>query len=235
MFLMQKIISMKTGFNQVDVLGKPSEVLAGFFVSKAPVENKADFLRIAWSGAGLGKKVPLYLKQVHSGRVVQFLNGNLPAQVATGDAIITDSNKAFVVIQVADCLPVLFFDPVKKLAAGAHAGWKGSLSGIVTRVLHQLGQPGSRPENLKIWLGPSIRSCCYEVDVERSVLFPSREDSGRHIDLVSFNRQLLEEAGVRKENLFIDPRCTACAPEEFPSYRRDGQKAGRIFACIALK
>ena len=232
---MQKIISMKTGFNPINVLGKPSEVAAGFFVSKTPVENKAEFLRGVWTEAGFVPKVPLYLKQVHSGTVVQFLNGNIPAQVPTGDAIITNSRDACIVIQVADCLPVLFFDPEKKLAAGAHAGWKGSLLGIVPKVIHPLVGLGSRPENLKIWLGPSIRSCCYEVDVERSVLFPLRADAERNIDLVSFNRQLLDEAGIRKENVFIDPRCTACAPEEFPSYRREGEKVGRIFVSLTLK
>jgi copper oxidase (laccase) domain-containing protein len=52
---------------------------------------------------------------------------------------------------------------------------------------------------------------------------------------LSFNRQLLREAGVRTENFFEDLRCTACSAEKFPSYRRDGKKAGRIFACLALK
>lgn len=226
---------MKAGFTPVGVLGKGSEVTAGYFVSKTPVENKAEFLRSAWQQAGFQPKTPLYLKQVHSNAIVQFLNGNIPAQVPTGDAVTTNSKDAFIVIQVADCLPVLFYDPEKKLAAGAHAGWKGSLLGIVTRVVYQLGQLGSRPENLRVWLGPSIRACCYQVDVERAVLFPSREDSGRHIDLVSFNLKRLEEVGVRKESIVVDPRCTACAPEEFPSYRRDGENAGRIFACLALK
>ena len=232
---MQKTASMKSAFSPVDVLGKPSEVLAGFFVSKTPLDNKAEFLKAARAQAGFESKVPIYLKQVHSGMVVQFLNGALPAQVPTGDAIITDSENAFIVIQVADCLPVLVYDPAKRIIAGAHGGWKGSLLGIVPLVVHQLAGLGLRPENLKIWLGPSIHACCYEVGVERSVLFPRRSDSERHIDLVSFNRQLLEKAGVRKENILIDPRCTACASEEFPSYRRNGQKAGRIFACIALK
>jgi len=231
---MQKATLKTLDFSSVTVLGKPSEVLLGFFVSRTPVENKAEFLRTAWTQAGLEPKTPLYLKQVHSGTVVQFLNGNLPAQVPTGDAIITDSKHAFVVIQMADCLPVLFFDPVKKLAAGAHAGWKGSLAGIVPRVVHQLVQLGSHPENLRIWLGPSIRSCCYEVDVERAVLFPRRDGSERHIDLVAFNRKLLEEGGIRKEAVHIDPRCTVCSAEQFPSFRREGEKAGRIFACLAL-
>ncbi len=232
---MQKTVSMKSAFNLIEVLGAPSEVTAGFFVSKTPVENKAEFLKTAWVQAGFEPKTPIYLKQVHSGTVVQFLNGALPAQILVGDAIVTDSNKAFVVIQVADCLPVLFFDPLKKLIAGAHAGWKGSLLGVAPEAVRQLIQLGSQAENLRVWLGPSIRACCYEVDVERSVLFPRRADTERNIDLVAFNRQLLEEAGIRKENIFFDPRCTACSPEEFPSYRRNGQKAGRIFACLALK
>lgn len=231
---MQKTLSTKAGFTPVKVLGGGSEVIAGYFVSKTPVENKAEFLRSARTQAGFQPKTPLYLKQVHSGTVVQLLNGNIPAQASTGDAIITDSKNAFIVIQVADCLPVLFYDPVKKLAAGAHAGWKGSLLGIVPEVVRQLLRLGSRPENLRVWLGPSIRSCCYQVDVERAVLFPRRTEAARHIDLVSLNRQLLEDAGVRKDSVHIDPRCTACSAEQFPSYRREGKQAGRVFACLAL-
>jgi hypothetical protein len=226
---------VKSIFNPVDVLGKLSEVAAGFFIAEKPVENKAEFLRGAWKEAGFGAKTSLYLKQVHSGTVIKFLNGQKLAQVLTGDAVISDSNEAFIVIQVADCLPVLFFDPVKKLIGGAHAGWKGSLLGIVPAVVRQMGLLGSRAENLRVWLGPSIHSCCYEVDVERSVLFPRRPDSPRHIDLLSFNRHLLREAGIHTENIFEDLRCTACSVEKFPSYRRDGKKAGRIFACLALK
>ncbi len=226
---------MKTGFTPVEVLGGGSEVIAGYFISRTPVENKAEFLQTDWTQAGLEPKTPIYLKQVHSGGVVRFLNGDKPAQVPTGDAVITDSKNGFIVIQVADCLPVLFYDPAKKLVAGAHAGWKGSLLGIVSQVVHQFVYLGSQAGRIRVWLGPSIRSCCYEVDVERSVLFPRRADAERNIDLVFFNRQLLEEAGIRKENVFIDTRCTACSPETLPSYRRDGQKAGRIFASLALK
>ncbi|MCI0405313.1 MAG: peptidoglycan editing factor PgeF [candidate division Zixibacteria bacterium] len=225
----------KTSFETVDVLGKPSDVTAGFFVSKTPVENKSEFLKTAWEQAGFEPKTPLYLKQVHSAAILRVLDGNIPTQVPTGDAILTNSKMAFLVIQVADCLPVLFFDPVKKLIGGAHAGWKGSLLGIVSQVVRRLLLQGSSAEDLRVWLGPSIRACCYEVDVERSVLFPRHPDTRRHIDLVSFNQELLVDAGVRKEKVFVDPRCTVCSPEEFPSYRRDGQKAGRIFACIALK
>lgn len=232
---MQKIESEKSTFNPVEVLGKPSEVLAGFFVSKTPVENRAEFLKTAWVQAGFEPKTPVYLKQVHSGTVVRFLNGEKPSQVPTGDAVVADSKEMFIVIQVADCLPVLLFDPVKKLIAGAHAGWKGSLLGIVPEVIRQMVQRGSQTENIRVWLGPSIHSCCYQVDVERSVLFPHRSDSLRHIDLTAFNQRLLEETGIQKGNIFFDPRCTVCSGENFPSYRRDGKNAGRIFACLALK
>jgi len=225
---------MQANFVSVGVLGKPQEVRAGFFVAGTRVENKAEFSRLAWTRAGFEPKTPLFLKQAHSGTVVQVLNGHVPSHAPAGDAIITDSKNAFLVIQVADCLPVLFFDPLNKLVAGAHAGWKGSLLGIVPAVVQKLVCLGSRPEQVRIWMGPSIRACCYEVDVERAVLFPRKNDSKRCIDLVSFNLKSLVAAGVRKESVFIDRRCTACSGEAFPSYRREGKKAGRIFACLAL-
>lgn len=231
---MTKIASMPTNFEPIDGLAPPSGVVAGFFVSRTPVDNKAGFLQAEWMRAGFKPKKPLYLKQVHSGTVLHFLGGATPNQPPVGDAIVTDSKEVFLVIQVADCLPVLFYDPVGRLVAGAHAGWKGSLLGIVPQVVRRLVGLGSRPECLKVWIGPSIRSCCYEVDVERSVLFPQRVGSARHIDLLSFNSRLLELCRVRKESIFKDQRCTACSPEKLPSYRRDGRKSGRIFACIAL-
>ncbi len=224
-------------------LGLPAEIKAGFFISKTPVENKEEFLRAAWKGAGFKERKPVYLKQVHSGTVHTFLNGSSPDTPPTGDAIVTDSKDSFLVIQVADCLPVLIFDPVKKLVAGAHCGWKGSLLGLANRTVDKMVESGSKPVDLRVWFGPSIRSCCYEVGVERTVLFPHLPDRQRNIDLVEFNRELLETAGIDRQKLVIDPRCTACAVENFersrradklPSYRREGNGAGRLFVYAAL-
>jgi len=231
---MQKTSLKVADFFPTETLGESSDILAGFFLSKVPVEKKEEFLRAAWAQAGFPAKVPLFLKQVHSGIVHTFVGDNFPASAPPGDAIITNSKEAFIVIQVADCLPILFFDPVTKLIAGAHAGWKGSLLGIACMVVRKLAEGGSNLADLRIWFGPSIRACCYEVDIERSTLFPRRNGSERHIDLVGFNRQLLEGLGIPSASIHIDPRCTACSPEKLPSYRREGEKASRIFAFIAL-
>ncbi len=231
---MEKASFKTIDFFPTEALGKSADILAGFFLSKTPVEKKEEFFRTAWAQAGFPAKLPLFLKQVHSGIVHTFDHANFPASAPPGDGIITHSKEAFIVIQVADCLPVLLFDPVKKRIAGAHAGWKGSLLGIAQTVARKLVHLGTNPSDLRIWFGPSIHACCYEVDIERSVLFPRRNGSERYIDLVSFNRRLLEEAGVKPQAIQVDSRCTACSAEKLPSYRREGKKAGRIFAFIAL-
>lgn len=231
---MQKNVAKIADFFATEVLGPPAEVKAGFFLSRTPAENKEELLRAAWVGAGFSERKPIFLKQLHSGIIHTFINGSLPTSLPTGDAVIADSKDVFLIIQVADCLPVLFFDPVKRHIAGAHCGWKGSLLGLAKRTVDKLAELGSNPEDLQIWFGPSIRPCCYEVDVERSVLFPRRDGSEQHIDLVAFNRWLLEEAGVSPKAIYIDPRCTACSSDKLPSYRRDGEKAGRLFAYVAL-
>jgi hypothetical protein len=217
-----------------DSLGKSAEVKAGFFVSRTPLEKKEEFLRAAWKTAGFPERRPVFLKQIHSGIVHTFLNGSLPTSVPTGDAIVTDSKEVFLVIQVADCLPVLIYDPVKKIIAGAHSGWKGSLLGLAKRTVEKMAELGSKPRDLLAWLGPSIQSCCYEVDVERAVLFTRRQDQPRFIDLALFNRRLLVGAGLEGRNIITDWRCTVCGAENLPSYRREGKRAGRIFAYAAL-
>ena len=231
---MQKSVLKSNEWFAAEALGQPAEMKAGFFVSKTPVENREEFLRAAWEAAGFGVRKPIFLKQIHSGTIHTFLNGSLPASLLAGDAIITDSKESFLVIQVADCMPVLFFDPVRKLVAGAHCGWKGSLLGLAKRTIEKMAELGSNPKDIRVWFGPSIRSCCYEVDVERTVLFPHLPDRQRNIDLVEFNRGLLETAGIDLQKLAIDPRCTACAAEKLPSYRREGKGAGRLFAYAAL-
>jgi YfiH family protein len=231
---LQKNVLKASEWFTSDALGQPADVKAGFFVSKTPVENKTEFLQAAWNAAGFAERRPVFLKQIHSGIIHTFTSGSPPASPPTGDAMVTDSRDFFLVIQVADCLPVLIFDPVKKRVGGAHCGWKGSLLGLAKRTVEKLAGAGSNPKNMRVWFGPSIRSCCYEVDVERSVLFPHHKDKPRNIDLEEFNRRLLLEAGIEGRNLAIDPRCSACGSEKLPSYRREGKAAGRLFAYAAL-
>jgi YfiH family protein len=145
----------------------------------------------------------------------------------------------------ADCIPILFCDPIQKVVAAAHAGWRGTVAGIArTAVVALRERHGSRPEDLRVALGPSIGPCCFEVGEEVVEAFqqtlPHTEGlivSGprkSHIDLRVATRTILEGAGVRPERIDDDPPCTRCDPERFFSFRRDGQDGGVHMGFIGI-
>ncbi len=151
-----------------------------------------------------------------------------------GDALITGQAGRAVGVFTADCLPILLADPTRGAVAAIHAGWRGSLRRIAQKAVAAMTTTfGSLPSQVLAALGPAIGRCCYEVGPE--VLEPLRREfpywrdlvdaphadaKKQRVDLRAWNRRQLEEAGVRQ----IDdlPLCTACRPDLFYSYRRDG-------------
>jgi YfiH family protein len=162
------------------------------------------------------------------------------------DAIVTNQPNLLLSIQTADCVPVLFLDEVRRVIAVAHAGWRGTVAGIVTKTL-QVMQDRFRchPRTIRVAIGPSIGACCYEVDgavltpLKRA--FPSwsgvvdgESRSRAYLDLRGLNRWQLEAAGVNPSRIETVNLCTACRPELFYSYRRDGKGTGRMTSGIGL-
>jgi len=97
---------------------------------------------------------------------------------------------------------------------------------------------GAAPSELHAWLGPSVGPCCYEVNGEVAAQFAgeflrSGCGGGHQLDLRGVNVSQLEEAGVPRASIAVHPACTKCGGEKYASYRRDGQRAGRMIALIA--
>ncbi|MEP7131964.1 MAG: peptidoglycan editing factor PgeF [Acidobacteriota bacterium] len=154
------------------------------------------------------------------------------------DVLATALPNVALVVQTADCLPILLRAPIA--IAAVHAGWRGSAVGAARAAVSELQELGARPDEVEAWIGPSIGACCYEVGGEVARHFAgefARRDCGGHfrLDLKAVNRAQLEAAGVRPEAIFIHPSCTKCGGERYASYRRDGSAAGRMIALIARK
>ena len=143
----------------------------------------------------------------------------------------------------ADCVPVLFCSFDAGAVAAVHAGWRGTATGIVGRLVARLGLLGIPPSELAVALGPAVGGCCYEVadEVAQAVARASDPVSGpaagdgtgrQRLDLRSALRRQLEHAGLAAEAIHVAPWCTACEAELFFSYRRDGAPAGRQMASI---
>lgn len=161
------------------------------------------------------------------------------------DGLVSDRPGTVLGAFAADCIPIVFADPVGRTCGAAHSGWRGTVAGVSANVVQRMVEMGSQPSDIRVALGPSIGPCCYEVgpDVvepftERLGALPGLIVQGpakEHLDLRVATRAILQEMGVRAENIDDTPPCTRCQPERFFSYRRDGKAGGCHMGYIGLR
>jgi YfiH family protein len=153
------------------------------------------------------------------------------------DAFITNEKNLPIAIRTADCVPVFIFDPVRRAIGLAHTGWKGTIKSIAAKTVQKMKENyASRPSDLKVVLGPSIRRCCYTVGKEFHDYFSGyvhHRDGFLYADMIAANHDQLLKAGVHDKNIFDSGDCTCCHAGYF-SFRRDGEKAGRMISLMML-
>ncbi|WP_347294018.1 polyphenol oxidase family protein [uncultured Duncaniella sp.] len=162
--------------------------------------------------------------QTHSCRVAIIgKDGSIPSLEST-DALICMCRGLAIGVRTADCVPILMAAPDICAVAAVHAGWKGSLNGIVTSTVERLVSLGADPDVIHAAFGPSICGKCYEVSETLAMSF---KDAGfaeavdnRNVDLQAVNRLRLTRAGIRPENIADSHICTL-ENTEFPSWRRN--------------
>ena len=204
--------------------------------------GEADRQRLA---PALGLERLASMRQVH-GSDVRALAGEGAMGGERCDGVLTRQTGVGLVVESADCVPLLFCAPKARLAAAVHAGWRGTLAGIAARAVSKLSEIDRKAgDNLVVLIGPAIRVCCYEVGDEVIAAFSeSGRDVGRisrpgprgrrHLDLVEENRLELAASGVALERVFDSGVCTRCQNDRFYSFRGDGEGVGRIFGVIGL-
>lgn len=145
----------------------------------------------------------------------------------------------------ADCIPLYFFDPLKRVVAIAHSGWKGTMGRIAGETVKTMQKDfGSSPLNIEAFIGPGIGRCCFYIGEELAHRVKEEfaeldgilnwNQKGYTWDLHLTNRLILQEIGLKPGNIIDSNFCTACDHESFFSYRRDQGKTGRMAAVIAL-
>jgi YfiH family protein len=168
-------------------------------------------------------------------------SGSAPAPV--GDALVVKEPGVAVAVWVADCVPVLLCDETTHSAAAVHAGWRGTVKGVVGAAIAVLrSRFGADPGRMRVAIGPCIGPCCFEVgdEVVEALLaaFPGAggcvlPGDRRRIDLVEANRQQAEAAGVPAGRIQASGLCTVCRPDLLESYRRGRGTCGRMAGLIA--
>ncbi len=213
------------------------------------VEENRSLLSHAF-GMELGRAV--WVDQVHSDKVLKLDAASCPqngGSLGEGDGIITNEKDIFIMILVADCLPILFFDPIHKAIGLAHAGWRGTVSHVAAKTLLAMGETyGTKSEEVRAVLGPCIGPCCYEVGEEvrngfmnifpwGQEVFEKFSDNHWKLDLLEANARQLIEVGMKEENLIRSEICTIKNIDLFYSHRAEastGKPTGRFGAFLML-
>ena len=208
------------------------------------LENRRRWLNlwgVSWSEGVVGEQVHgtnvLWVNKENGGQGIRESRTAIPAV----DGLVTQS-KIGLMAFFADCVPLFFYYPELKAVGIAHAGWKGTAQKIGQKVIERFEEAGGRTEEAWVAIGPSIGPCCYSVDERVAVQFRAnfgetpflqRQEDGHYLlDLWEANRILLQEKGVRPENIEVASICTADNPEWFFSHRRDGARTGRMAGWI---
>ncbi|MEW6001765.1 MAG: peptidoglycan editing factor PgeF [Nitrospirota bacterium] len=171
--------------------------------------------------------------QKHTDRVI-ILKNNFKADIA--DALITSNKGILIGVRVADCVPVLLCDERKLAIGSVHAGWRGTAAGIIKKTIQMMVEHfGSRPEDINVALGPSIRWSCYQVSEDVKNLIHEATGDGEYylqregrycIDLSAANMYQAISTGIPQENIWISQECTYCNPKEYYSYRLNKDLTG---------
>ncbi len=162
------------------------------------------------------------------------------------DAVFTRVPKICIGISTADCVPILFYDPMKQVVAAAHAGWRGTCGRIAEKTINALVETYKcNLQDILVTIGPSISAKVYEVGQEVVGNFESAgfnipeiveiRNKSVYLDLWKANRQSLLKAGIAAENIEVAGICTFTEHERFFSARRLGIKSGRLLSGIMLK
>jgi hypothetical protein len=182
----------------------------------------------------------VFVRQVH-GHGVQIIDGQTAGEglaPAEADVMITNRTGKFLAVQVADCQPILMYDPVRRVVANVHCGWRGSVADVIGRAVEALRSDfGCAAEDLLVGVGPSLGPCCAEFVNYREEIPPRlwtyRRDSV-YFDFWAMTRDQLTAAGVRGDRIEISRVCTRCHTDRFFSYRGE-KRTGRFPAVIGLK
>ncbi|PAF42139.1 hypothetical protein BJI48_07325 [Helicobacter sp. 11S02596-1] len=125
-------------------------------------------------------------------------------------------------VMVADCNPVLVYEPKIRTFALIHAGRCGVQKRILSKTIkHILKHPQAKAQNMLIFIGPSIRKCCYEIGKDLAATFPEKYLANNNLDLIKMLQDELSSQQIKPHQIEISPVCSCCQNNLF-SYRREG-------------
>ena len=221
------------------------------FATGGPIEEKS--YQVAAEVLGVSRDKLMIPKQTHTDCVKCVDSRTSPNDLKFTDGLITDVHGLAISSKNADCILLNFYDPVKKVIANIHSGWRGTYKKIAEKtVVKMINNYGCKPENIWCFINPSIRVDHFEVDTDVMELgkeifgFTNRTDEfiqlGRvfegkqkhNIDTVLINRILLEALGLKPEKIIDCEICSVCNKDKIASARGDGQGYTRAISIMMM-
>ncbi len=163
------------------------------------------------------------------------------------DGMVTDCRGVALVTQYADCTPLVFCDPVKRVIATSHAGWRGTVKLIGKCTVDKMvNEFGCNPKDIIAGIGPCIGDCCYDVDdpvinefnklgfLQKDKFITSKGNGKYMLNLTEANRQILCFSGIDQNNIDVNDICTCCNSGDLHSHRATKGKRGNLALIIEL-
>ena len=197
------------------------------------LSNDKPLMLISKAGIKNKEKNIASCTQIHSNHVKYIDKSGIYKNT---DGLVTHiNNNIYLMIQTADCIPIFMVDNIKGIIGLIHSGWKGTSRSIISSAISIFSDCGSNIEDIKIYLGPSIKSCCYEIKDDVAKYFEQKfliiNNQKLFLDLELKVKDDLFKKGIKNNNIFVSDICTY-ENKNFCSYRRDYNKAGRMYSII---
>lgn len=216
--------------------------------------NVIENYKILCSAVGIDYKNIVFSSQVHDDFIYCAEENDrgkgllFESDIINKDGLITDKPGVALTTFYADCVPLFFLDPVKKVTALSHSGWKGTVKQIGAKTINKMiNDFGCSTDNIIAGIGPSIGVCCFEVDkpvVEEFInkipfseefIYKDSQKNGKYkIDLQNINKTIMINTGLKPENIEMAELCTKCSHELFFSHRVMGAERGSLAGIIEL-
>ncbi|MDT8337892.1 MAG: peptidoglycan editing factor PgeF [Sulfurimonas sp.] len=190
---------------------------------------------------GYEKKSLVHMRQIHSD-IVHVVRDEEFKTPPTCDALVTNKLNTPLMVMVADCSPILFYDDKKMVIGAAHAGRAGAFQNIVKNVIEKMQTEfGSDAKDIYVSVGASIGVCCYEVGGEiydeaklLGLEYAMQKREGTfYLDVGKILQKQFLSCGIKKENIEFSDECSCCNTQKYFSYRAEA-KTGRFVGVIQL-
>jgi len=230
--------SVKAAFSLRNAQWNSERAISGLNLSVSTNDDRNVVLQnreLFYESLGLSEKDVARGRQVHGSTVHIVTEGGIHGD---GDGFVTNTPGVAVSVMVADCAAILLVDRKARVVGALHAGWRGTVGGIVASGIQAMTSLGANPSTIEAYIGPCISKACFELGEEVASQFPDQyvDRSGLkpHADIRQWLKDQLMDHGLSMNHIQVDTTCTFGDEDRYYSYRRQGDASGRMMALVWL-